>query len=212
MTAADRDKQAIESASSSKGLCRALVVGLTVAQSATRRVAEFNRIVADSKQDGLSPEVSTILRRVESDLKEAIEAALQTESEFSADLKGAIETLANSPDIWTDPDADERGHSLLTPEIAEATPSMDEINEIGLDEVRRRIPAATYHSASIGWKWHMAGLDPRTGACFGLVEGAVAEWGYFELDELTIGGPNYVRRIEPPTEKTFGQIEEDAQG
>lgn len=211
MNTEDRNTQAIEKASSDKGLCRALVVGLTVAQSATKRVAEFNRIVADSKQDGLSPEVSAILRRVETDLKEAIDAALKTESEFSADLKGAIETLANPPDIWTDPDADERGHSLLTPEIAEATPSIDEINEIGLDEVRKRIPAATYHSASIGWKWHMAGLDPKTGACFGLVEGAVAEWGYFELDELTIGGPNYVRRIEPPADRTFGQIEENAQ-
>ena len=49
MTTENRETQAIERASSSKGLCRALVVGLTVAQSATKRVAEFNRLVADSK-------------------------------------------------------------------------------------------------------------------------------------------------------------------
>ena len=210
--AQQRATEEVASASSKVSLSRALVTGLTVATAATNRVAEFNRMVGPSEQGGLSPEVAEILKRVQSDLRDATDAALETESGHNADLREAIEALANPPDIWTDPDADERGHSLLTPEMAETTPSMDEINEIGLDEVRKRIPAATYHSASIGWKWHMAGLDPKTGACFGLVEGAAAEWGYFDLDELTIGGPSYVRRVDPPTEKTFGQIEKDAQG
>lgn len=211
MTTENRETQAIERASSNKGLCRALVVGLTVAQSATKRVAEFNRIVADSSQDGLSPEVSAILRRVQTDLKEAVEAALQTEGEFSADLQRAIEALTNPPKIWTDPDADERGHSLLTPEMAESAPSIEEIDELSLDEVRGRTPSATYHSENSRWTWYMAALNPATGICFGLVDGAFVEWGYFKLDELVSHGPQEVRRVHPPTKKTFGQIEKDAQ-
>ena len=61
-----------------------------------------------------------------------------------------------------------------------------------------------------GWTWYVTEWDPRTGTCFGLVQGFEEELGYFDLTELAeaavFGGVPAVERDLYWEPTTLGEI------
>ena len=112
---------------------------------------------------------------------------------------------------FTDPFAVQRGHALISPELARDLPPLGTHDETELDEIRQMTPEITLYSITTGWRWHILEYDPHTGDATGLVEGNFTEWGPFEFSKLcgrTTDRPPVadIRRDRSRGTRTFGQI------
>ena len=83
---------------------------------------------------------------------------------------------------WRDNHSGRRRHKLMTKDLG------DTILAIGatanVDDYDAVLAPAKLFSPHTGWRWYITEWDPRTGLCFGLVEGFESEVGYFDLTEL----------------------------
>ena len=79
-----------------------------------------------------------------------------------------------------------RGMMLLTQEIANTLPAMGTTEGQG-DEAVAQVKFFTPDSS---WTWYLIEFDPKTGECYGLVDGHEKELGYFHMAELmALTGP-----------------------
>ena len=85
--------------------------------------------------------------------------------------------------VWQDAHSSIRGHALMTREAGATIPSIGSTdNAPDYDGV---IAHVKLFSPYVGWRWYITEWNPRTGRCFGLVEGFETEIGYFDLTELS---------------------------
>ena len=114
--------------------------------------------------------------------------------------------------IWQDAHNGVRGHKLMTKELGDTIPALG-ANEHVKDYDTVLVPAKLFSPFS-GWTWYVTELNPKTGECFGLVEGFDMELGYFSLDELAeatvFGGVPAVERDLYWQPKTIGEIRRGA--
>ena len=115
--------------------------------------------------------------------------------------------------IWQDRHNGRRGHMLMPRELGDTIPALY-ANEDVPDYDTVVVPAK-FFSPYNGWTWYATEWDPKTGLCFGLVEGFEVELGYFSLDELAevtvFGGVPAVERDLYWQPKTIGEIRKGAQ-
>ena len=110
--------------------------------------------------------------------------------------------------VWQDPNSGLRGHQLMTKELGETIPALyANENAANYDAV---LALAKLFSPYSNWTWYVTEWDPKTGTCFGLVEGFETELGYFDLTELAeatvLGGVPAVERDLCWEPKTIGEI------
>ena len=84
---------------------------------------------------------------------------------------------------WQDNHSGRRGHKLMTKELGDTIPAMG-ANE-NADDYDEVLAPAKLFSPYTDWNWYITVWDPKTGLCFGLVEGFETEIGYFHLTELS---------------------------
>ncbi len=110
--------------------------------------------------------------------------------------------------LWQDNHGGIRGHKLMTKELGDTIPALY-ANEHAADYDSVLAPAKLF-SPYTGWRWFITEWDPKTGTCFGLVEGFETEIGYFDLTELAeatlFGGVPAVERDLYWQPKTIGEI------
>ena len=110
--------------------------------------------------------------------------------------------------MWQDRHAGKRGHQLMTQKLADVIPALG-ANENARDYDEVLTPAKLF-SPYNGWTWYITEMDPKTGQCFGLVDGFEKEIGYFDLTELAettvFGGVPAVERDLYWQPRTLGQI------
>lgn len=71
---------------------------------------------------------------------------------------------------------------LMTKKIEEHTPDLYSTEDIPLEE--KKFVAKYFHPFA-DWAWYLVEIDKEDGdLCFGYVDGAFPEWGYFRLSEL----------------------------
>ncbi|MCY4655171.1 MAG: hypothetical protein OXC95_18660 [Dehalococcoidia bacterium] len=119
--------------------------------------------------------------------------------------------------MWTDPYARERGHPLMTSEIAEKIPPCGAHDDTDVEQLNDMIPYVSFFSTTSDWKWHILEWNPDTGMCNGLVEGTYTEWGPFELTELAGRTARHIGETLPEIRRyrhkkpiTFGKIQKAA--
>ena len=121
-----------------------------------------------------------------------------------SDQKGTTKTAA----MWQDKHSGRRGHMLMTKELSETIPALY-ANEDAEDYDAVLSPAKLFSPFS-QWTWYITEWDPKTGLCFGLVEGLEVELGYFSLEELAevtvFGGVPAVERDLYWQPRTIGEI------
>ena len=84
--------------------------------------------------------------------------------------------------MWQDNHSGLRRHKLMTKELGATIPAIrSTANVKDSDDVLAR---AKLFCPYANWTWYITEWDPRTGECFGLIQGFEAEWGYFDLTEL----------------------------
>ena len=114
--------------------------------------------------------------------------------------------------MWQDKHSGRRGHKLMTKELGQKIPALY-ANENVEDYDYVRAPVKLF-SPYNGWRWYVTEWNPRTGTCFGLVEGFETELGYFDLTELAettvFGSVPAVERDLYWEPKTLGEIRRQA--
>ena len=71
---------------------------------------------------------------------------------------------------------------IVTREIKAHTPALYSTKDVPVEE--KTIVAKFFHPMS-DWTWYLVEMDKEDGdLCFGYVDGACPEWGYFRLSEL----------------------------
>ena len=113
-----------------------------------------------------------------------------------------------APAMWQDNHSGDRGHQLMTRELAAAIPRLRaSANAADRDGI---LAPAKLFSPYGRWTWYITELDPETGLCFGLIDGFEKELGYFDLTELAettvFGGVPAVERDLYWQPKTLGEI------
>ncbi len=111
-------------------------------------------------------------------------------------------------ETWQDRHDGKRGHQLMTEKLADTIPAIGATeNARDYDEVVAR---AKLFSPFSNWIWYITEMDRETGQCFGLVEGAETELGYFDLTDLAettvLGGVPAVERDLYWQPTTLGEI------
>ena len=116
--------------------------------------------------------------------------------------------------MWQDNHSGLRRHKLMTKELGEKIPRpLRQRERQGLRHRSRPREAVQPYA---NWTWYVTEWNPRTGECFGLVDGFEMELGYFDLTEMAEAT---VRGIVPAIErdlywepKTIGEIRSESQG
>ena len=120
--------------------------------------------------------------------------------------------IGNATTMWHDKHNGLRGHMLMTEELGDTIPALY-ANEHVKDYDDVLAPAKLFSPYS-GWTWYVTEWDPKTGDCFGLVEGFETEIEYFDLTELAeatvFGGVPAVERDLYWQPKTIGEIKRQA--
>ena len=92
-------------------------------------------------------------------------------------------TTATKVEWWKDARKGIRGHSLMTQKAGERIPPLYGTQDTSpYDKVMVWV---RLFSIANDWTWYITEWDPKTGQCFGLVNGFEAELGYFDLNELS---------------------------
>lgn len=112
--------------------------------------------------------------------------------------------------VWQDPNSGLRGHELMTKELGKTIPPLYANEDAAEhDAILARVKLFSPYS---NWTWYVTEWDPKTGLCFGLVQGFETELGYFDLTELAevtvFGGVPAVERDLYWKPKTLGEIRE----
>ena len=115
---------------------------------------------------------------------------------------------ATATTMWQDKYSGVRGHALMTKEVGDTIPALYANENVkNYDDV---LAPAKLFSPYTGWRWYITEYDPKTGECFGLVEGLETEIGYFDLTELSeatvFGSVPAVERDLHWQPKTIGEI------
>jgi len=110
--------------------------------------------------------------------------------------------------VWQDQFSNKRGHHLMIKKLGDTIPPLYATEETtDPDAVIARVKLFSPYS---GWTWYITEWDPRTGRCFGLVEGMETEPGYFDLTELSkvtvFGGVPAVERDLYWEPRTLGEV------
>ena len=109
---------------------------------------------------------------------------------------------------WQDAHSGRRRHKLMTKEQGEKIPAIGATEDV--EDFDQVIAQVKLFSPYTGWRWFITEWDPKSGLCFGLVEGFEAEIGYFDLTELAqttvLGNVPAVERDLYWEPKTIGEI------
>ena len=125
-----------------------------------------------------------------------------------SDVNGTTTTTT----MWQDDHNKLRRHKLMTKELGEKIPALYANENVkNTDDV---VAHAKLFCPYNGWRWYITEWDPRTGTCFGLVEGYETELGYFDLTELAevtvLGGVPAIERDLYWTPQTIGEIRSES--
>ena len=115
---------------------------------------------------------------------------------------------------WQDNHSGLRRHKLMTKELGDTIPALY-ANE-NVEHYDAVLAPAKLFSPYNGWTWYITEWDPKTGLCFGLVEGFETELGYFDLTELAevtvFGSVPAVERDLYWKPTTLGEIKRQSRG
>ena len=113
---------------------------------------------------------------------------------------------------WQDPNSGLRRHKLMTKGLGDTIPAIRSTSNVeDSDDVLAR---AKLFCPYANWTWYVTEWDPRTGECFGLIQGFETEWGYFDLTELAkmtvFGKVPAIERDLYWKPKTIGEIRRES--
>ncbi len=125
-----------------------------------------------------------------------------------------VNVTTKTTTTWQDNHSGLRRHKLMTKELGDTIPALY-ANE-NADDYDAVLAPAKLFSPYNGWTWYITEWDPKTGLCFGLVEGFETELGYFDLTELAevtvFGSVPAVERDLYWKPTTLGEIKRQSRG
>ncbi len=127
-----------------------------------------------------------------------------------SDVNGTTTTTT----MWQDNHSGLCRHKLMTKELGETIPALYANENVkNTDDVMAHAKLFCPYN---GWRWYVTEWDPKTGTCFGLVEGFETELGYFDLTELAevtvLGGVPAIERDLYWKPMTLGEIRSESSG